>query len=211
MYTPAAFVETDAAEIARLIACNAFGLLVTVADGVPVATHLPLLLEGPAGPGGRLVGHMARANGQWRGFDGTAMTLCVFTGVHAYVSPRWYADPDNVPTWNYEAVHIYGRPRLIEAEASVRALIERLSANFEAGRSKPWSPGELGDDNVARRLKGIAAFEISIERVEGKRKLGQNKPPADRRAAAAVLAASADPTEKAVGRLMAALDEPSGS
>ncbi len=211
MYTPAAFVETDAAEITRLIAGHAFGLLITVADGVPVATHLPLLLEGPAGPGGRLVGHMARANGQWRGFDGTAMTLCVFTGVHAYVSPRWYADPDNVPTWNYEAVHIYGRPRLIEDEAAVRALIDRLSENFEAGRPKPWSPGELGADNVARRLKGIAAFEIPIERVEGKRKLGQNKPPADRRAAAAVLAASADPTEKAVGRLMAALDEPSGS
>lgn len=208
MYTPPAFAETDTVEIARMIAGNAFGLLVTVADSVPVATHLPLLLEGPAGPGGRLVGHMARANGQWRGFDGKAMALCIFTGVHAYVSPRWYADPDNVPTWNYEAVHVLGRPRLIDEGAAVRAMIERLTANFEAGQSKPWSPGELGDDNVARRLKGIAAFEIAIERVEGKRKLGQNKQPADRLAAAATLAAATDPMAQAVGGMMAALDKP---
>ena len=210
MYTPPAFAETDADEIVRMIGGNAFGLLVTVADGVPVATHLPMLLEGPAGPGGRLVAHMARANGQWHGFDGKAMALCIFTGVHAYVSPRWYADPNNVPTWNYEAVHVYGRPRLIEDGTAVRAMIDRLSATFEQGRPAPWAPGELGDENVARRLKGIAAFEIPIERVEGKRKLGQNKQPEDRRAAAAVLVASDDPTESAVGRMMAALDKPAG-
>jgi len=211
MYTPAAFAETDADEIAALIAGNAFGLLVTAADGVPVATHLPMLLEGPAGPGGRLVAHMARANGQWRGFDGTTLALCVFSGAHAYVSPRWYADPDNVPTWNYEAVHVYGRPRVIDDSAAVRAVIERLTAAFETGRPAPWSPSELDEDDVARRLKGIAAFEIAIERVEGKRKLGQNKQPADRRAAAGVLAASTDPTESAIGRMMAALDESTDS
>ena len=211
MYTPSAFAEADIAEITRIVAANAFGLLVTVTDSVPVATHLPMLLEGPAGPGGRLVAHMARANEQWRAFDGTATALCVFSGVHAYVSPRWYADPNNVPTWNYEAVHVYGRPRLIEDAAGVRTAIEHLTKAFETGRPAPWSPDELGDDNVARRLKGVAAFEIPIERVEGKRKLGQNRQPADRRAAADVLAASTDPTEQAVGRLMAGLDKPAGT
>src|SRR4051812_36029868 len=102
MYVPTAFAETDPAKLHDFIEAHSFGLLVSAPGGVPVATHLPLLLERSTGPHGCLVGHVARANPQWEGLDGKPV-LAVFSGPHAYVSPAWYESENVVPTWNYVA------------------------------------------------------------------------------------------------------------
>src|SRR5688572_2480299 len=113
MYVPKHFSESDPETLTGIVAAYGFATLVTDVDGAPSATHVPLLLEGNCAPGGRLVGHVARANPHWRSFDGRT-ALAIFHGPHGYVSPRWYATSPAVPTWNYAAVHAYGAPRVID-------------------------------------------------------------------------------------------------
>ena len=200
MYVPRHFAEDDRQALAGIIERHNFGLLVNQVAGAPFASHLPFLLEG-----NRLLAHMARGNPQWRAFVTEAPVLVVFSGPHAYVSPRWYASPRNVPTWNYEAVHVQGVPRVIEEGAG--DLLERLVARHESDAERPWRPGDAGLDYVQGMTRGIVAFEIPVDRIEGKRKLGQNRTPEDRRAAAAHLRNAADPMDREIGRLMASLDE----
>lgn len=181
MFVPPVFELKDPAVIREILEGYDFGLLVTAAGDKPEASHLPFLYDPAAGPNGTLVAHMARANPQWRGFDALADSggeaLAVFQGPHAYVSPRFYASSKpNVPTWNYLAVHAYGRPRLIEEPDALRAMLERLSAKQESGRPEPWSPGELPGDFMDKMMKGIVGFEMPISRLEAKAKLNQNKP-----------------------------------
>lgn len=178
MYIPGSFAETDREVLFALMRENAFASLVTVADGAPFATHLPFLLDADRGEHGTLVGHMARANPQWRGFGGEA--LVIFQGEHGYVSPTWYAAGDNVPTWNYAAVHAYGRPRVLDDAAAARRVIDRLSSIYEEGRTPAWSTASVPEVFVDKLVGAIVAFEIPIERLEGKLKLSQNKTAADR-------------------------------
>lgn len=203
MYTPSAFAEDDPAVLARIIADHPFAVIVTAGADGPQATHLPFLLDGPAAPGGRLIAHMAKANPHAGAFDGKTPALVIFSGAHAYVSPRWYADERNVPTWNYEAVHVTGPPRIIAEAAAARDCLERLTAAMEAGAPGPWSMADADAGYIAGRLKGITAFEVPIARIEGKRKMGQNKSAPDRRAAAEALMAHDDPMCRAVGLMMA--------
>src|SRR3954469_15609634 len=113
MYIPAAFAERDLTKLHDFIEQHSFGLLVSQVDGLPFASHLPFLLDRTAGPHGTLIGHMARANPQWRTLAGQ-MALVVFSGPHAYVSPTWYEAANTVPTWNYAAVHATGRAEVVE-------------------------------------------------------------------------------------------------
>ena len=141
MYVPKHFDPADAAWCHALMARESFALLVsTGAEGLPFATHLPLLLDADRGPHGTIVGHLARANPHARLLAEGRPTLAVFQGPHAYVSPGWYATHPSVPTWNYVAVHAMGRPVLIEDPARVRALLARMVATYEAGRAEPWRP-----------------------------------------------------------------------
>jgi transcriptional regulator len=181
---------------------HSFATLVTVEDGVPFASHLPILVEpGSEGTQGRLLAHMARANPQWRGFSQNQDVLVIFQGPHAYVSPSWYVTEPNVPTWNYTVVHAYGRPRLIEEPEECLRILRESVATYESGFEKPWTLEQVGD--YARKLlPGIAAFELRLTRVEGKFKLNQNRAPEDRRAVMEVLERSADPEQRAVGALM---------
>jgi len=176
MYVPKAFREDDVARLHGFIRTWSFALLVTDVDGVPGATHLPFVLEAAAGPQGRLIGHVARANPQWQAFDGTRQALAVFGGPHAYVSPTWYATSPAVPTWNYAAIHAYGRPRILEGTEAARDAVERLVREHDAA----WRLGDQPAEFVAGMLRGIVAFELPIERLEGKLKLSQNRPAADR-------------------------------
>jgi len=183
-----------------------FASLVTVVDGAPVASHLPLLVDREAGEFGSLIGHMARNNPQWRGFTEDAEALAIFQGPHGYISPSWYASQQAVPTWNYAAVHAYGAPRIIEDHGAVLAVLERLVAQNESARPTPWSLDSLATEFRDTQMRGIVAFEIPISRLEGKYKLGQNKPDADRRGAAAGLRVSGDPLAMELVRLMEDVD-----
>ncbi|MDH3236032.1 MAG: FMN-binding negative transcriptional regulator [Alphaproteobacteria bacterium] len=206
MYIPKPFAESDRDTLFDLIDAHAFGLLTSVDDGLPVGSHIPFILDRASGEYGTLQGHVARANPQWRGFDGDTQVLCVFAGPHAYVSPGWY-DPDipAVPTWNYAVVHAYGVPRLVEHPAHLRAQQEALVARFEAGRAEPWSLASQREDYIEGMLKGIVAFEIPVTRLEGKFKLSQNHPKANRRGAIRGLREEAgDPDSQAIAALMAA-------
>lgn len=174
MYLPAAFAETDTTKLHDFIERHSFGLLVSSVEGVPFATHLPFLLERGAGPHGALIGHMARANPQWR--DLAAQTaLAVFSGPHVYVSPSWYESDNVVPTWNYTAVHAYGRARLVEDPAGLRTIVESSIAFYEASMPRPWKL-DVSEEFVNRMLAQIVGFRIDIDRLEGKFKLNQNHP-----------------------------------
>ena len=166
VYIPRHFVG-DEATARKLIADFPFAILVTGgAAGVHV-THLPLLL---GDDGAALIGHVARPNPHWQAFaQGT--TVAVFQGPHAFVSRGWYRDPgDNVPTWNYAAVHVTGRPVALD-DAGARAAVERLAARFEP----PGLPA-IAEAKLGKLLHGIVAFRMPIERLEVKFKMSQNKP-----------------------------------
>ena len=200
MYVPKHFSVADRDSLECVIHDNPSGLLVGVVDGAPFATHLPFLLDGD-----RLLAHVARGNPHWRVIDGKTEMLAVFSGPHAYVSPRWYAAGPAVPTWNYVAVHVYGAPRIIDDTTSVRALLDRLVAEYEAGA---WALDGQDPDYVDRMMRGIVAFEMPVARIEGKCKLSQNRPAEDRRRVAGELAESGEAAGRQLAQLMADRDGP---
>lgn len=187
MYVPAHFSIADRSFVREILAQGAFAALVTTIDGAPFATHLPLLHVEDGSPNGKLVGHVARANPHWKAFDGAGPSLAVFSGPHAYISPSWYATPAMVPTWNYVAVHATGRPRVLAEPAAAMAVLERLTATFEAGFERPWSIAGMPPGRAEAMLPGIVAFEMPVERFEAKGKLSQNRAAADVEGAASAL------------------------
>ncbi len=188
MYVPRHFSIDDQQAMIDFMRRHSFALLTTCAEDGPFVSHLPLLhVDG--GPHGRLVGHMARANPQWRHFASGKPALVVFWGPHAYISPSWYDTPNQVPTWNYQTVHAYGTARIVEAQDEVLATLRTLADTFESGFDAPWRMDGLPDGLAAGMTRGIVAFEIAIERLEGKAKLSQNKSVKDRQNAAEKLEA----------------------
>jgi transcriptional regulator len=201
MYLPPEFAVADPALLHQLMERFSFAMLVSVEGGLPLVTHLPLLLDGAAGEHGRLLGHVARANKQWKAFDGRTEALAVFRGDHGYVSPSWYETHPSVPTWNYLVVHAHGAPRLIEDDAGKRQVLRQLVAKYEGGFESPW-PMDLPEPYFQSMLAQIVAFEMPITRLEGKFKLNQNRPGADQERVVERLAASADPADQALARAM---------
>jgi len=203
VYIPAHFRQDDRAALFETIRAHAFGLLVTQTAEGPFATHLPFLVEEDAQGGARLLGHMARANPQWRHFAEGAPALAVFQGPHAYVSPTWYAKrAGSVPTWNYVAVHVYGHPQIIEEPAAVDHLLSTLSGTYEAGRPDAWSMAELTETAREGLRRGIVAFALPVERIEGKSKLSQNRSAEDRAGVVAGLEGAGDAESLGVAQLM---------
>src|SRR5262245_32355226 len=138
MYIPTAFAELDLTRLHDFIEEHSFGLLVSQVDGVPFATHLPFLLQRTTGSQGTLVGHVARANPQWRQAAGQN-ALAIFSGPHTYISPTWYEAEQVVPTWNYTAVHAYGRVQVVEGEGALLDIVQRLVRVHEQAMPRPWS------------------------------------------------------------------------
>lgn len=171
MYIPRSFAVTDSATLHDFIERHSFGLLVSTVGGEPFATHLPFLLDRGAGT---LVGHVARANLHWRELAGQT-ALAIFSGPHAYVSPTWYEAAEVVPTWNYTAVHAYGRATIVEDPAELLDIVRRSVAAYEQSMPRPW---ELNEPPafLDKMLAQIVGFRITIERLEGKFKLSQNHP-----------------------------------
>lgn len=202
MYVPRHFEESERSRLDAFMRANDFAALVSSVDGAPFATHVPVLLDPSRGPQGSILGHMARGNPHWRSWGTDAEVLVIFNGPHCYVSPTWYETTPNVPTWNYAAVHASGRARVIDDPAEARAILARTVAVYEGEGEGAWSLDGLPEDYLRRMIRGVAAFEIAIERVEGKFKLSQNRADVDRQAVLRRLETSADPAEAAVGALM---------
>ena len=202
MYRPKMFDIDDADDMRRIIRDNGFAVLVTAGGGGMTASHVPLHLVDD-GELGLLWGHLAKANDQWRAFDGEAAALAVFQGPHTYISPTWYATEKSVPTWNYEAVHAYGRPRVMDDPQAVVGRLAELTAQYEGADASAWSPRALPADFVAAQIKGIVAFEMRIERLEGKRKMSQNRKPEDVAGAIRGLRATGRPDDVAVAGIVA--------
>jgi transcriptional regulator len=204
MYIPAAFRESRLEVLHALIREHSFAMLVSqLDDGQLFATHMPFLLDATRGPNGTLVGHMARANPHWQAFSSAERdALVIFQGPHAYISPSWYASEQAVPTWNYSAVHAYGRPQLLADPRRVRALLQATVETFESGLPQQWTTGRVSEEYISGLARGIVAFEMPIDRLEGKRKLGQNRPVADAEGAAAGLRAHGDALGQAVAEQM---------
>ena len=200
MYTPAHFLVEDRSKVAAIIRANSFGLLVTTGPGGLTASHLPLLYDEHAGPGGTLFAHLARANGQWKDFS-AAEVLVIFQGEHGYISPTWYPTQPAVPTWNYEAVHAYGVPRVLESEARALEILDATVRAYERPGSA-YTMANLPEGYAAKMSRGIVAFEIPLTRLEGKLKLSQNR---SREDVLGVLAALDTAGDDASRRLAAAM------
>lgn len=205
MYLPDAFSSEDPQALDRLVDYGAFGTLVSQLGGAPFASHLPVLYQ-RTGAGVTLTGHWARANPQWREIEGQRV-LFIFQGPHAYISPRWYLDPEkNVPTWNYAVAHVYGRIRVIHEVAELERIVTSLAAKYEAGAQEPWRFEDTGAAGRAR-LGAIVGFELVADQVQVKVKLGQNQKEGNVEGAIAGLRAtgSAEAAETA-GWMQSALD-----
>lgn len=176
MYVPPAFAETDQHKLHEFIEHHSFATLVSHDGDETVASHLPFLLNRQDGAHGRLIGHMARANPQWKHTDGLRV-LAIFTGPHAYISPTWYEAEAVVPTWNYVTVHVYGTFRLDDRRIRRLEIVRRYVDSYEATMDPPWSLENADDDFIDSLLDAIVGFTIDIERIEGKWKLNQNHDP----------------------------------
>src|SRR5262249_24584978 len=200
---PGHSADTDRPTLRSFLDRHPFGLVVSVHDGRPMATHLPVILDRSVAPDGALLGHVARANPQWRQLRDQEV-LAIFNGPHAYVSPSWYQAEKVVPTWNYVAVHAYGQVELIEDSDSLVALVHRLTRVFEKGRPPPWD-FDPGDAYVRKVSLGIVGCRLTIERLEGKWKRSQNHPEERRRCVIDGLREQGGEDQEAIASLMAAM------
>jgi len=179
MYLPQHFAETRAEELHRIIRENPLGILVTHSPAGLDANHIPFEFDAARGERGVLQAHVARANPLWTEFAAGADVMVVFRGVQGYISPNWYPSKHethrHVPTWNYEVVHAHGRLRIVDDERFLRGLVARLTRHHEASEPKPWKMGDAPRDYIDQMMKAIVGIEVAVTRLEGKRKLGQNR------------------------------------
>jgi transcriptional regulator len=200
MYVPKLFAVEDLAQLQDFMEQFNFATVVTQRDGELTASHIPVLLDRGVEPYGVLRAHVAIKNPQLEDFRAGSQALLIFQGPHTYVSPSWYVKAENVPTWNYTVVHAYGVARMAD-QAATLAHLKQLVNKHEKTFEQPWD----FDPNapwIQRLLPGIAAFEIKIEKLQGKFKLNQNRAPEDRAGVIETLSASEDPLQRAVASLM---------
>jgi transcriptional regulator len=209
LYIPPAFRETEPARLHAEIRRIGFCSLTTVGADGPLISHVPVFLDTTIGPLGQLRCHVARANPQWRDSDLTKPALAVFMGPYTYISPSLYPSKKEhgkaVPTWNYVAICARGRVEIIADRDALLAHVAELSDRHEAGFPEPWQISDAPADYMEKQLRAIVGFRFTIEALEGKLKLSQNRSEADRNSVAAALSASSDPQARDVGALMDAL------
>lgn len=204
MYTPRAFALDDLPDIQQLIQHTRLAQVVTFGEQGLQASHLPLLLNPDEGPYGTLYGHLAKANPQWRDLRNGSDALVIFAGADAYISPAFYpAKAEHgkvVPTWNYIAVHAYGKAEVFTDAERLLTLVSALTERHETGRAQPWAVSDAPADYIDGMLKAIVGFALPIERVIGKRKLSQNRSAADMAGVREGLAASPDVRDQTLAR-----------
>ena len=201
MYVPAAFAQADPETLAAVIADYNFGTLVSAGPQGLFATHLPFVAD-LARPRELLHAHMAKANPHWRDLADGAEAMAIFQGPHAYVSAAWYATRPKVPTWNYIAVHVYGRVRLRTRPQEILETLALTVRHQEAGRAEPWRMEDQPRQFLDGMAKGVVALELAIDRIEGKFKLSQNVARADQEGAIAGLIGEGDEASLATAEAM---------
>jgi transcriptional regulator len=201
VYLPPAFTEARPEVLIQHIERHEFGLLVSHGAHGLMASHIPFLATRNRDRL-HLYGHLARPNPQLGDLREGGEVLAISHGPHAYISPTWYATGPAVPTWNYTDVHAYGTVRLVEDVGWLRELLSRLSERHEAGNPSPWRMQDLPETYLRGMLRGIVGLDIAVTRLEGKYKLSQNRPAADRPGVIAALEAQNDDDPRAVARLM---------
>ena len=173
MFIPTHYHNNDISEIKSLIRKNSFATLVTSVNEIPFATHIPVELIEQNEKEFFLQGHISRSNPQWKSFSEKISVLVIFQGPHSYISSGWY-NHVNVPTWNYIAVHVYGKIRILNEDELYNSL-KGLTDRYESGSAKPVKVEQFPKEMMNKYMKGIVGFRIEIEKIEGKWKLSQNR------------------------------------
>jgi len=184
MYVPANFAEERVPVLHETIRAIKLGTLVTLGGEEMIASHVPMLVDPEPAPYGTLLGHVARANPQWKEVSDKVRALAIFLGPDAYITPSWYATKREtgkvVPTWNYSAIHAYGRVRFFDDSERLLKIVTGLTNTHEGKRAAPWAVTDAPADYIKGMLRAIVGFELPIERLEGKWKMSQNRPAEDR-------------------------------
>jgi transcriptional regulator len=201
VYLPPHFTEARPDILLAHLERYDFAFLVSHGAAGLVASHIPVLVEGH-GSVLHVLGHLARPNPQAENLVDGSEVLTIFAGPHAYISPGWYAGGPAVPTWNYADVHAYGRVRLVDDAAWLRRMLRRLTDRHEARNPEQWRMQDLPEPFLEGMLRGIVGVDIAVDRLEGKFKLSQNRPAADRPRVVAALEAQGGAEAAAVARLM---------
>ena len=206
MYLPKYFEETKVEALHGLIHACPFGTLITHAANGAEANHLPFELHPEPGPFGTLRGHVARANPVWREASPGADALIIFQGPAGYISPSWYPTKQQggevVPTWNYAVVHARGPLHFIEDRNWLLGLVTRLTVRHEAGRAAPWHVSDAPAPFIEKLLGAIVGIEIPLRSLQGKWKLSQNRPQADRQGVVEGLSALGDDAARSLAMLV---------
>jgi transcriptional regulator len=210
LYNPPAFRETDLAALHAQILGTGLTTLITVGDNGsipgPIVSQLPMLLDPKAGPSGTLTGHLARGNPQWKDSDFSKPAIAMFIGPDAYVSPSWYPSKaehgKTVPTWNYSLIYVRGMIETFDDAEELRAHVTALTERFERDAPAPWKVSDAPEDYLQRQFKGIVGLRLTIDTIEGKAKLSQNRTKADQDGVIAALSASERSDDRAISGMM---------
>ncbi|WP_298790606.1 FMN-binding negative transcriptional regulator [uncultured Allomuricauda sp.] len=173
MYIPHYYKNESVDEVKTFLKENSFGILVNQVDGKPWATHIPLELDTDDQGKDVLEGHISKANPQWKAFEMSKEVLCIFNGPHAYVSSSWYQE-EEVPTWDYIAVHVYGKLKVLSEEETMESL-HKLVNKYEKGSKNPISLHDMSQKTL-RQVKGVVGFSIEITEIQAAYKLSQTRP-----------------------------------
>ena len=203
MYIPAHFRIQNPQDLHTILRDHPLGALVTSGPDGLDANHIPFEFDPNQGPHGLLTAHVARANPVWQQCQQGADVLVIFRGNESYISPNWYPSKHEthrqVPTWNYEVVHVHGRLTVMDEEKFVRRVVARLTREHEASEPRPWKMGDSPPEYIAQMLKAVVGIQVEIQRIEGKAKLSQNREVRDRlNAADTLLAKGAEGLGKAM-------------
>lgn len=198
MYTPKHYNNTNTDEALEFMKRFNFGTIITSEADKPIATHLPFVISKRENQI-ILTSHFAKANEQATLFE-TKNILTIFSEPHAYISPKFYDKKQNVPTWNYVSVHAYGTAKIIDAEKDVYGVLEQMIMSFESDYLKQWH--QLPASYKSRMAKGIIAFEITVNELQFKEKLSQNKKESERKRIVEKFSESDIANEKLIAKYM---------
>lgn len=176
MHIPNIYKNENLEEVKSFLIENSFGILINQTDGKLTGTHIPMELDKDEDGNDTLVGHIAKANPQWKNFQKNGEVLAIFNGPHTYVSSSWY-EKENVPTWNYIAVHVYGKIKIIEGEELLNSL-KKLVDKYEVNSENPVSVEKMSPKTL-RQINGIVGFSIKISEIQAAYKLSQNRNTSD--------------------------------